>query len=450
MAYELEVIPAEFSYTLNLGWLRLSCRISLLHNRRQIHGGQRLLDKIIDAIPLIQSLKYRAMVNIAIAKQFNLDQAPEQALPFIEEAIRELSTLPSEESAFWEYDIAKQLAKMGLQSRSEDILAKLFHQANQEEDPDGRDLELAVVAATYAEIGLFDQAIEVACMIMDDFHKVWRAFDSIVHTAALNSEHEQISKVLAAVDYEGSRDYLMAEAASSYALANQPERAIRFVQQITSPGEKVNALQTPFQSLLKRGAELNKLQTLLNYVEGYALVEQDLNMKAQALRIVAEQYTELDQFDNARELLNQAQQLVSALRADDFLTQTSLDEIADGIARASVKLDRREQILQTAEPFTEQNLKNLALSYAIVIEDKSLTFKSRNLEEVCKRVEKLNDLDAGLEFLRQALEQLPTFDTAEIESPPASDIAGSYRDAHKGHALAHIVGAYFALLRNVT
>lgn len=128
-----------------------------------LQGGY-LFNELTIAIEALQNPMSRAEVNIAIAEQFDLTHQADRALPYIEQALQEIALIPIEEKFVindLKCKVAKQLAKAGLQDRSIVMLTETFQQADAFEDPETRDYALIDVSEAYAEIGLYDRAIEI-------------------------------------------------------------------------------------------------------------------------------------------------------------------------------------------------------------------------------------------------------------------------------------------------
>jgi hypothetical protein len=323
-----------------------------------------MLNEIAEAIESLQNPSNRAEVNISVANQFNLSHQPDRAFPYIEEALKEVSLMSVEEK----FDIndlrckaAKQLAKVGLQDRSLVILSEALSQADLFDDSDNRDYALIAVSETYAEIGLYERAIQIGSMIEDEYRRIWRLFDSIAHIVVEHSAHEQVLNVLAVLDDNYDREHFLLEVANTYSARNQPERAVSLVSLMTCPSNKAEALA----KAVKRRSEvasLNQLLDLLAQAEVHAFSEQDISMKAQALRMIAEQHIELKQFSYARLLLEQAKQYAISLSATHLLAQVPRDFILSGIAMMFGKLAEYKSASQTTDAMTSRTLSASALA----------------------------------------------------------------------------------------
>lgn len=324
-----------------------------------------MIDEIIKAIESLQNPMNRAEVNISIAKQFNLTHQPNKALPYIEQALQELDLISIEEE-FVINDLqckaAEQLAKTGLQDRSIAMLTEALQQADTFEDPETRDYALIDVSEAYAKIGLYDdRAIQIGLMMDDDYKRIWRLFDSIAYIAVLQNHHEQIFNILSVIDDSRDKDYLLLETANAYAVSNQPERAIALTPLMTYPSSKAEALAKVVKEQDKTTAE-EQLLDLLNQAETHAFSEPNISMKAQALRIIAEQHIELQQFVHARILLEQAKQFAISLNAAYLLEQTPRDVILSGIATAFGELAEHEAAAQTTDAMTDKTFSASTLS----------------------------------------------------------------------------------------
>jgi hypothetical protein len=316
-----------------------------------------LLQKIVRAIESLQNPLKRAEVKIDITKQFNLIYQPDRALPYIEQVLQEIGLIAIDENFFinkLKCKAAEQLAKAGLQNRSVVMLTEALQYADVFEDPENRDYALIDVSEAYAEIGLYDRAIQIGLMIEDNYERVWRLFDSIAHTAIVqHSHHEQILNILAVIDDSQDRDHFLLEVANKYSAVNQLDRAIALVPLMVYPNSKTEALVEAVKGCSET-LTLDQRLDFLNQAEAYALSEQDMSMKAQALRMIAEQHIELKQFTQAHILLEQAQQFAVSLSAADLLEQIPRDAILDGIARAFGKLGEYEAATQTTDSMTDR------------------------------------------------------------------------------------------------
>lgn len=332
-----------------------------------VHKGDCLLPEIIKAIEFFQDPIHRAEVNISIAQQFNLIHQPDEALQFIEQALQDISLISIEETFIsndLKCQVAEQLAKANLQNRSIEMLTQALQQAAAFEDPETRDYALIHVAEAYAEIGLYDRAIQIGLMVNDEYDRVWRLFDSIARIAAQHTDHEQIPKLLAVIKTSRDRDHILLEAANAYSASNQVERAIALVSLMTSPSTKANALVKAAKRLDVTIALDQKLD-LLNQAETYALAERNTSKKAQLLRIVAEQHIELTQFSRAYTLLEQAKHLAISSRAADCSEKTPQDFVLMGVARAFGKLAESVDTIQTTDAMTDRVLSGSTLANTV-------------------------------------------------------------------------------------
>lgn len=104
--------------------------------------------------------------------------------------------------------------------------------------------------------------------------------------------NEQILNILAVIDNNPDQYHLLLEAVSVYSINNQPERSIALIPLMTYPSTKAEALVKVVKEQDETIAP-EQLLDLLNQAEAYAFSELNISMKAQALRMIAEQYIEL-------------------------------------------------------------------------------------------------------------------------------------------------------------
>lgn len=455
-----------------------------------------MLNEIIDEIALIQNSEYRAQVYLAIAEQFNKNAEPEQALSHIDQAIKELSQLPTYESAFWEYEVAKQLSKSGQQERSEELLNRLFDwaMAMPEDYGEEQDIELGRISDTYAEIGLYDQAIQVAQEIFDELDYA-QALVDISRAAIRDSKYEQVPHVISATPSEWQRYYVLNQIAATYAYCHQPEKALALVQQIVSPFEKISALVGVFMPLSRHKTGISQWLALLQEVEAFAIAETNPSVKAQALRIMAQQHGRLNQFEQARGLLDQAQEIAEIINPDEkgsLLSRNAvLKDIADAISQLEqclakqpakpnreLMLEKLQEIRATADDsvrnndqiadleqvlraqmFAEQGRTDETLAAAEHIGDAPLKELAQRLagvksgghlddvvddyKQVCRQTTQQSNSELGIAMLQQVLNQMTALNGCRARH--TGDELISYRSAYKADLLVAIVEAYFQL-----
>lgn len=458
-----------------------------------------MLSEIINAINLMQSPEDRAQVYLAIADQFNQNADPEEAIPHIEQALQELAKLPTDEkSLFWHFKVVKQLFGAGQRTRSEELLAELLCQARAIEAYESRAREIAEVSATYAEIGLFDQALQVAQEIEDDYHKDFQAFESIVDFAILRSQHSQVEAILSTIQAPSDRDAVLQIAAGAYSSYGHPARALALIQQIISPESQVWAIRNVFIELVWRQADLEQWLELLKAVEAFAESETNPSVKAQALRIMAQQRIRLSQFDQAKALLEEAGQIAESISTHQGRAPVSRDAVLQDIADAFNQLDEQlarqsaqadseliiqnvreirtaenasvegdayiadlervlqaqhwadqgmtEQVLGIAAQISDASLKDLALRLAGISKREYLDDVVEKYEKVCSLVSKQPNREMGLSVLQKVLAQVPALDNCATR--PTVDRSIDFRSGYKASLLVAIVEAYFQLLRS--
>ena len=169
---------------------------------------------------LFSESENRAEVSISIATELNILGQTEQATPYVEKTLTDMELIPIEESFYYDQlklGVVKQFYEIGKQECANKIILESLQEAKKIDDVDERDLTLVRVGELYAEVGLYDQAIEIGLMIEDEFDRVWRLFESIIYTAIDENDHDQIFNVLAATECEGYTNYLLTEAIDSYA-----------------------------------------------------------------------------------------------------------------------------------------------------------------------------------------------------------------------------------------
>ena len=323
-----------------------------------------MLDEITKAIGTLQDPLSRAEVNISIAEKFNLAHQTDQALPYLERALQEITLVPIEEGESinkLKCKVADQLTKTGAQDRGIAMINEALQQADTFEDPETRDYALIDVSETYAKIGLYDQAIQIGLMIDDSYKRIWKLFDSIADIAILQNRHEQILNILAVIDNDQDKDHFLLETANAYSAGNQPERVITLVPLMTNSSSKAEALAKVVKERDETSTQ-DQILDLLNQAENYAFSEQNVSMKAQALRMIAEQHIELEQFTYARTLLEQSKQFAISSSGTLLLAQFPRDIILSGIARALGKLAEYEAAAQTTDAMADKTFKASTLS----------------------------------------------------------------------------------------
>ncbi|MEL6398014.1 MAG: hypothetical protein AAFR26_02895, partial [Cyanobacteria bacterium J06626_4] len=339
---------------------------------------------------------------------------------------------------------------------------------------------------------LFDRAIQVAQKIFDEFDKAL-ALRSINITAILNSKHEQVANVILASSLGWQRDFVLSDTAGTYAYHLQAERAISLVGQILYPSQRVCALQGVFNCFVRRKADLEHWFGLLKEVESFVIAETHLSVKAQALRIMAGHRTQLNQFDHASSLLEEARQLAEGISLDEPDKSVCHEAVLNDIAHVWGELNRHmthqsddravaeraqtaeaveetlagdnahianlqrvlrvqswiqqgsiEEALAIAEQITEASLKDLALRLAGVSpKAEYLDDVVQDLQKVCVSASQQDDADTGLAILQQVMTQLPTLENCIIR--PTVDSSKDFRSAYKASLLVSVVEAYFQL-----
>jgi len=400
-----------------------------------------LLEKIVEAVELLQDPSERAEVYIAIAKQLNLLHQSEQALLYVERALQEIALLSVEDvfiSNSLKCKAAEQLAQAGLHSRGTTMLAEALQQADGFEDAEDRDYVLLDVGEAYAEIGMYDSAIQIGLLIADDYKRTWRLFDGLAMTAIQQHQHEEIFNMLAALTDSWERNHFLLEAANTYASDKQPERAIALISLITCPSNQAEALAALVRECNEIIPQAQSLD-LLHQAEGCAVSIEDIDMQAQALRMIAEQYIQLKQFTQARSLLEQAKQRALSVHATQFLEHVPHDVVLDGIARAFSKLPEYEATAQIADAMTDPILSVLALVEAskdLAQADISESLKTQIVQELSAieaaiAAEHSHSADLERVRLAEAWSELERFDRVQtiaeqIEDPTLKALALQY------------------------
>ncbi|MEM6835855.1 MAG: hypothetical protein AAF609_03285 [Cyanobacteria bacterium P01_C01_bin.120] len=396
-----------------------------------------MLDEIIDAIALIQNPEYRAKVHLAIAEQFNKNAEPRQALPYIEQAIEELSQLSAEDSTFWEYQVVEQLSKADQQARGEELLADLLERAKAETDPDVRNIELAEICAHYAEIGRFDRAIQLALEIEDWYYQFFRVFKSIAEIAVFKSNYAKVENILAVVEDSDDRDFILNESAGACAEHLQPAKALSLIERIINPSEKVNALESVFIHLVWRNADAEQFLALIKEVETFANTEMNPSVKAQALRIMAKQYGALNQFEQAKGLLDQAAAIAETISPDESKRSLSRDSVLESIRKFAAQLEQssNRQESQSEQKFTKENQSTQESSK---LTDEHSPIEWKQIEQIQKQAEQ--------GFLDQAKVL-----AAQINDPLFKDFANRIVGAatENGDYLDDIVDDYLQVCHSV-
>ncbi|MBE9182673.1 hypothetical protein IQ268_29490 [Oculatella sp. LEGE 06141] len=105
----------------------------------------------------------------------SLIKLTEPYLSYIEHALQEIAFIPVEEKCVindLKCKAAKQLAKAGSQNRSIAMLSETLQQADAFEDLEARDYALIDISEVYAEVGMYDRAIQIGLMMDDDYTRI--------------------------------------------------------------------------------------------------------------------------------------------------------------------------------------------------------------------------------------------------------------------------------------
>ena len=240
-----------------------------------------MLEEIIGAIESLQDPFDRAEMKISIAAHLNSLSQPTRALPYIEQTLREVSLVPVEERFrinSLKCKAAEQLARSGAKDRSLVMLSEALIQVDTFDETDERDYALIDVAGAYAEIGLYEGAIQVGTMIHDEFRRTWKLRNSIAHAVVENSAHDQVLEILVILENDDDREHFLLEVANMYFAKNQPERAIPVVSLMTDSSNRAQVLAKAVEHRSETTSP-DQLLSLLAQAEAHAFLEQHLIMK---------------------------------------------------------------------------------------------------------------------------------------------------------------------------
>ncbi len=390
-----------------------------------------MLSEILKVISGFQDLTNRIEVNIFIGSQFNLAQEFDKALDFIEKGLQDIALAENQDGfpIFTKVDLrckaARQLAKLGQSSRSIDILHIALQQAIELDNPDDSDYSLINIAEVYAEMKLYDQAIQIGLLIADDFRRIHRLFRSIAFTAIIeHSDHGQIQNILLAIDESIDRENLLVEIAGFYSAHNLSERAIDLVSLISDPYTKARALVEGVKGMDKEISR-DLILSLLTQAQTYAYLEENISFRASILSIIASQYIDLKQFTTAQILLEQSKNLAMTMSAEDVFAQVPRDFILQGIAVDFAKIKEFENTVETIDTMTDEVMSGSTLTN-IAQDNLDSTFEFNVIQELTEAENALTGDDSHLADLNRvriakSWAKLNMFDKVQLISNQISD-----------------------------
>ncbi|MGL5872352.1 MAG: hypothetical protein ACRC2R_08285 [Xenococcaceae cyanobacterium] len=344
----------------------------------------------------------RAEIAICLAEQYNLIDRTNEALEFINQALQNIALISKSEqfnACILLCETAEQFAKAGFQERCLHLLSEALQQVKAFEDDDDRDYGLIHVAEVYAELGLYDRAIQIGLMVRDEFRAIFHLFEPIIYMCVDRCHHKAISQLISAIEYEGYKDMLLENAAKSYLVNDRIDRALDLLSTISSANIKATVLAAAAQKYREIEQPEQSL-TLLTQAENEALQEEDTGMKAQSLRIIAEQYAEVGECDRARRILTQAEQFASSMPTVNLLEQIPRNEILSGIARAFSKVEQYENSLRTADAMTD-NIRKASTVADMAQESSERVLKERALNDLTAAEQAILEEDSHLADLQR-------------------------------------------------
>lgn len=364
-----------------------------------------MLSEILKVISGFQDLTNRIEVNIFIGSQFNLAQEFDKALDFIEKGLQDIALAENQDGfpIFTKVDLrckaARQLAKLGQSSRSIDILHIALQQAIELDNPDDSDYSLINIAEVYAEMKLYDQAIQIGLLIADDFRRIHRLFRSIAFTAIIeHSDHGQIQNILLAIDESIDRENLLVEIAGFY------------VEGVKGMDKEISR---------------DLILSLLTQAQTYAYLEENISFRASILSIIASQYIDLKQFTTAQILLEQSKNLAITMSAEDVFAQVPRDFILQGIAVDFAKIKEFENTVETIDTMTDEVMSGSTLTN-IAQDNSDSTFEFNVIQELTEAENALTGDDSHLADLNRvriakSWAKLNMFDKVQLISNQISD-----------------------------
>jgi len=364
-----------------------------------------VLSEILKVISGFQDLTNRIEVNIFIGSQFNLAQEFDKALDFIEKGLQDIALAENQDGfpIFTKVDLrckaARQLAKLGQSSRSIDILHIALQQAIELDNPDDSDYSLINIAEVYAEMKLYDQAIQIGLLIADDFRRIHRLFRSIAFTAIIeHSDHGQIQNILLAIDESIDRENLLVEIAGFY------------VEGVKGMDKEISR---------------DLILSLLTQAQTYAYLEENISFRASILSIIASQYIDLKQFTTAQILLEQSKNLAITMSAEDVFAQVPRDFILQGIAVDFAKIKEFENTVETIDTMTDEVMSGSTLTN-IAQDNSDSTFEFNVIQELTEAENALTGDDSHLADLNRvriakSWAKLNMFDKVQLISNQISD-----------------------------
>ena len=128
-------------------------------------------------------------------------------------------------------------------------------------------------------------------------------------------------------------------------------RSIALVSEFTSSSSKAEALASIVKRQREKSEQKHKDEwlTLLKQAETHAFSAEDICMQAQALRMIADEYIELEENSSARSLLEHAQKSVIAWNAVHPIGEVPRKTILEGIVMSFGKLAEQKAVLETTE-----------------------------------------------------------------------------------------------------
>jgi hypothetical protein len=408
-----------------------------------------VLSEFLQVLPRFQNPSNRIDVNIFIASQFCLASDFDKARDFLERGLQEMNLIANQ-NGFSVFEIvelkckaARELAKLDQPSRSIDLLQTALQQVIKLEDPDSRDYPLIDIGEVYAEMRLYDQAIQIGALIYDEYRIINRLFQSIAFTAIVkNSDHDQIQNILLSIPDSRDRDNFLVEIAGIYSHNDQIQRAIELVSIISDPYCKALAL---VESVKKMDEEASKdlILDLLAQAQNNAYLEQDPGFRASVLSNIALRYLDIKQFSLAHTLLEQTKNLAMALSDEDIFTQVPRDFILQNIAFAFAKLKEVENTLETLNAMTNRVMSGSTLTQ-LAIDNSISSFDSNIIHQLDESEKALIEDDPHLADLNRVsiaeswskigMPERVRLISNQISDPILKELALGYADLNIGES----------------